>query len=82
MTAENDVVLARTEGHVTTWTLNLPESRNPISGDEVVDRLVELVAARQHRPADAGGDPDRCGQCVLRGRQRQGHGRSQRHVRR
>jgi enoyl-CoA hydratase/carnithine racemase len=43
MTAENDVVLARTEGHVTTWTLNLPESRNPISGDDVVDRLVELV---------------------------------------
>jgi enoyl-CoA hydratase/carnithine racemase len=45
MTAANDVVLAQTEGHVTTWTLNLPESRNPISGDDVVNRLVELVAA-------------------------------------
>ncbi|MFZ2178051.1 MAG: crotonase/enoyl-CoA hydratase family protein [Rhodococcus sp. (in: high G+C Gram-positive bacteria)] len=39
----NDVVLSSTEGHVTTWTLNLPEARNPISGGDVVDRLVELV---------------------------------------
>lgn len=44
-TVPGDVVLASTEGHVTTWTLNLPETRNPISGDSVVHRLVELVDA-------------------------------------
>ena len=43
MTASEDVVLSSREGHVTTWTINLPELRNPISGDEVVDRLVALV---------------------------------------
>ncbi|QNG21580.1 crotonase/enoyl-CoA hydratase family protein [Rhodococcus triatomae] len=39
-----EVITSTTDGHVTTWTLNLPEARNPISGPEMVDRLVELVA--------------------------------------
>ena len=43
MSAPEDVVLSRREGHVTTWTINLPEARNPISGDDVVERLVQLV---------------------------------------
>lgn len=43
MTTPEDVVLASREGHVMTWTINLPETRNPISGDDVVDRLVRLV---------------------------------------
>ncbi|WP_024793642.1 crotonase/enoyl-CoA hydratase family protein [Tomitella biformata] len=43
MTASSDVVLASRDGHVMTWTINLPETRNPISGDDVVERLVQLV---------------------------------------
>lgn len=43
MTASSDIVLASRDGHVMTWTINLPEARNPISGDEVVERLVQLV---------------------------------------
>ena len=43
MSAPEDVVLSSREGHVTTWTINLPEARNPISGDDVVERLVQLV---------------------------------------
>ncbi|PYE16512.1 enoyl-CoA hydratase/carnithine racemase [Williamsia limnetica] len=50
MSESTDVVLAHTEGHVTTWTLNLPDSRNPISGDDVVQRLVELVEAANTDP--------------------------------
>ena len=43
MSASQDVVLAERDGHVVTWTINLPEARNPISGDDVVERLVALV---------------------------------------
>lgn len=43
MGASQDVVLAERNGHVVTWTINLPEARNPISGDDVVERLVQLV---------------------------------------
>jgi enoyl-CoA hydratase/carnithine racemase len=41
----HEVVLSETVGNVTTWTLNLPEARNAISGEEVVTRLVDLAAA-------------------------------------
>jgi enoyl-CoA hydratase/carnithine racemase len=51
MGAEQDVVLTERDGNVVTWTINLPEARNPISGGEVVDRLVELVD-------EANNDPD------------------------
>ncbi|TXG92441.1 enoyl-CoA hydratase [Rhodococcus rhodnii] len=44
-TGPDDVVRASTDGHVTTWTIDLPETRNPISGEAVVSRLVELVDA-------------------------------------
>ncbi len=44
MSTANDVVLSTRNGHVVTWTINLPDQRNPpISGDDVVERLVELV---------------------------------------
>lgn len=43
MSSGSDVVLTSRDGHVVTWTLNLPESRNPISGGEVIERLLELV---------------------------------------
>ena len=43
VTAPDDVVLARRDGHVITWTINLPEARNPISGNAVIERLVGLV---------------------------------------
>lgn len=43
MTTPADVVLASRDGHVMTWTINLPEARNPISGDDVVSRLVQLA---------------------------------------
>ncbi len=43
MATSQDVVLSTRDGNVVTWTINLPEARNPISGDDVVDRLVELV---------------------------------------
>ncbi|WP_041451221.1 crotonase/enoyl-CoA hydratase family protein [Hoyosella subflava] len=37
-------VLSSKADHIATWTLNLPEQRNPISDQTVVDRLTELVA--------------------------------------
>ena len=43
MSTANDVVLSTRKGNVVTWTINLPDLRNPISGDDVVERLVELV---------------------------------------
>lgn len=44
MTATSaDVVLSSRRDHVVTWTINLPDARNPISGNDVIDRLVELV---------------------------------------
>jgi enoyl-CoA hydratase/carnithine racemase len=39
----NDTVLSTRHGHVATWTLNLPEQRNPISDQSVVERIEELV---------------------------------------
>lgn len=36
-------VLVEREGHVETWTINLPEQRNPISGLEVVGALEKCV---------------------------------------
>ncbi|MCW4352477.1 crotonase/enoyl-CoA hydratase family protein [Hoyosella sp. YIM 151337] len=39
----NDVVLVTRENHIVTWTLNLPDQRNPISDQAVVDRLTELI---------------------------------------
>lgn len=45
VTGSHEVVVAHTEDSVTTWTLNMPEARNPISGDEVVSRMVDLAAA-------------------------------------
>ncbi|MEH0973719.1 crotonase/enoyl-CoA hydratase family protein [Micromonospora sp. CPCC 205546] len=41
----DDPVLVERDGSVETWTLNLPESRNPVSGDEVIDALVARVDA-------------------------------------
>jgi len=32
------------DGHVETWTINLPEQRNPITDDEVVQHIVDAVA--------------------------------------
>lgn len=43
-TAENDVLLVECDGHVETWTMNLPEIRNPISAPEIVEALVDNVA--------------------------------------
>ena len=45
VTGSHEVVVAHTEDSITTWTLNMPEARNPISGDEVVSRMVDLAAA-------------------------------------
>jgi enoyl-CoA hydratase/carnithine racemase len=39
-----ETVLASKERHVTTWTLNLPGQRNPISDISVVERIEQLVA--------------------------------------
>ncbi|MEE2030637.1 crotonase/enoyl-CoA hydratase family protein [Rhodococcus chondri] len=50
MGAAQDVVLSERDGNIVTWTVNLPEARNPISGDEVVDRLVELVDEANNDP--------------------------------
>ena len=38
-----DAVLSNLVGHIETWTINLPEQRNPISGNEVVEALVSGV---------------------------------------
>ena len=37
-------LLVERAGHVETWTINLPESRNPISGADVVDAFVDNAA--------------------------------------
>lgn len=44
MTA-NESLLVQRDGHVETWTLNLPDSRNPISDSSIVEALCERVAA-------------------------------------
>ncbi|UOT03707.1 crotonase/enoyl-CoA hydratase family protein [Rhodococcus opacus] len=41
----DDPVLVQRDGVIETWTINLPEERNPISGEEVIDALVACVAA-------------------------------------
>ncbi|SCL74068.1 crotonase/enoyl-CoA hydratase family protein [Micromonospora peucetia] len=41
----DDPVLVERDGAVETWTINLPEARNPISGDDVIDALVARVDA-------------------------------------
>ncbi|WP_410874587.1 crotonase/enoyl-CoA hydratase family protein [Nocardia sp. A7] len=43
MSSAPDIVLAERNGHVVTWTINLPQARNPISDNATIDRLVELV---------------------------------------
>lgn len=44
MTAHESLLVQR-DGHVETWTLNLPDSRNPISDSSIVEALCERVAA-------------------------------------
>lgn len=46
-----EVLLVEKTDHVETWTINLPESRNPISGPDVVDAFV-AHAARVDRDPD------------------------------
>ena len=41
--AVEEPVLVERDGHVETWTINLPEQRNPVSGDAVIDALVSAV---------------------------------------
>ncbi|WP_030176651.1 MULTISPECIES: crotonase/enoyl-CoA hydratase family protein [Actinomycetes] len=43
MTDVEQTVLSSVDGHIATWTLNLPDTRNPISDPEVVARLTDLV---------------------------------------
>ncbi|GGF26651.1 crotonase/enoyl-CoA hydratase family protein [Williamsia phyllosphaerae] len=38
-----DALLTERTDQVVTWTLNLPESRNPISDNEIIDALVDAV---------------------------------------
>lgn len=38
----NSILEERT-GHVSTWTINLPDQRNPITADSTVERLVDLI---------------------------------------
>ena len=44
MTSTESLLVER-DGHVETWTLNLPDSRNPISDSSIVEALCERVAA-------------------------------------
>lgn len=37
------VLLKQRDGHVETWTLNIPDQRNPITGEDMVQALVEAV---------------------------------------
>jgi enoyl-CoA hydratase/carnithine racemase len=37
-------LLKHRDGHIESWTLNLPDQRNPITGDDLVDALVDAVA--------------------------------------
>ena len=38
-----DVLLVDRDGHAETWTINLPEIRNPISSPDVIDAIVANV---------------------------------------
>lgn len=40
----SDAVISSKDGNVVTWTLNLPDQRNPISDADVIARLVDLAA--------------------------------------
>ena len=44
----DDVLLVERDGHVETWTMNLPEIRNPISAPDVIEALVDNVARVNH----------------------------------
>lgn len=44
MTSTESLLVQR-DGHVETWTLNLPDSRNPISDSSIVEALCERVAS-------------------------------------
>lgn len=47
----NDVaLLVELDGHVETWTLNRPDSRNPISDDDMVAAIVDAVDAANANP--------------------------------
>jgi enoyl-CoA hydratase/carnithine racemase len=37
-------LLVENHGHVQTWTLNLPDQRNPVTGPDMVDAIVAAVA--------------------------------------
>ncbi|MGW0575346.1 crotonase/enoyl-CoA hydratase family protein [Streptomyces sp. NPDC002920] len=43
-------LLVERDGLVETWTLNLPDTRNPISGDDMVDALVAAADAANRDP--------------------------------
>ena len=43
-----DALLRDRDGHVETWTLNRPDTRNPISEPDVVDALVAAVDEVNH----------------------------------
>lgn len=45
-----DPLLVERDDHVETWTINLPESRNPISGADVVDAFVHHAARVEEDP--------------------------------
>jgi len=45
------MLLTERDGFVETWTLNLPETRNPISGAEMVDALVDALGRVNDDPA-------------------------------
>ena len=42
-TPTDDVLLVERADHIETWTVNLPDARNPISDDRVVEALVRQV---------------------------------------
>ena len=48
--AEDDALLIERDGHVETWTLNRPDSRNPISDDDMVAAIVDAVDAANANP--------------------------------
>ena len=43
-------LLIERDGHVATWTINRPESRNPISDDEMVAAFIDAVDAANADP--------------------------------
>ena len=49
-TDEQAPLLVERDGHVATWTINRPESRNPISDDEMVAAFIDAVDATNADP--------------------------------